>query len=58
MPLKTWPARSPDAGGIHVIGGNNFKSYPYHHVTSPSFNWSQVGSHQTAIHGKRCILQP
>jgi hypothetical protein len=24
------------------MGGNNFKSHPYHHATSPSFNWSQV----------------
>jgi hypothetical protein len=31
-----------NAGGTHVMGGNNFKSHPYHHVTSPSFNWSQV----------------
>jgi hypothetical protein len=29
-----------NAGGTHVMGGSNFKSHPYHHVTSPNFNWS------------------
>ncbi len=29
-----------NAGGTHVMGGNNFKSHPHHHVTSPNFNWS------------------
>ena len=29
-----------NAGGTHVMGGNNFKSHPHHRVTSPNFNWS------------------
>jgi hypothetical protein len=29
-----------NAGGTHVMGGNNFKAHPHHHVTSPNFNWS------------------
>jgi hypothetical protein len=31
-----------NVGGTPVMGGNNFKSHPYHHVTSPNFNWSQM----------------
>jgi hypothetical protein len=29
-----------NVGGTHGMGGNNFKSRPHHHVTSPNFNWS------------------
>ena len=29
-----------NAGGTHVMGGNNFKSHPHHHVTSPKLHWS------------------